>query len=123
MYKLSSTSNFTYNTSFIENFSKKECDQYGKNLLDLIKDWCSRPKKFKANSHGICSISSLQPHFIYISMMMCTLYGKENTTHFFLPWVPIIHTMAEGYSFDWAKILSDNLASEITEYQAKKAKG
>jgi hypothetical protein len=60
---------------------------------------------------------------MYIAMMMCRLYGKENTTHFFLPWVPIIHTVAEGYSFDWAKILSDSLASEITEYQAKKAKG
>jgi hypothetical protein len=60
---------------------------------------------------------------MYIAMMICRLYEKENTTHFFLPWVPIIHTVAEGYSFDWAKILSDSLASEITEYQTKKAKG
>ena len=56
-------------------------------------------------------------------MMMCRLYGKENTTHFFLPWVPIIHTMAEGYSFDWAKILLGSLTSEITEYQTQKDKG
>ena len=56
-------------------------------------------------------------------MMMCRLYEKENTTHFFLPWVPIIHTVAKGYSFNWAKILLDNLASEITEYQTNKAKG
>jgi hypothetical protein len=60
---------------------------------------------------------------MYIAMMMCRLYGKENTTHFFLPWVPIIHIVVEGYSFDWAKILSDSLASEITKYQTKKSKG
>jgi hypothetical protein len=60
---------------------------------------------------------------MYIAMMMCRLYGKENTTHFFLPWVPIIHTMAEGYSFDWAKILLGSLTSEITEYQTQKDKG
>jgi hypothetical protein len=46
-------------------------------------------------------------------MMLCRIYGKENTAHFFLQWVPIIHTVVEGYSFDWAKILSDNLVNEI----------
>jgi hypothetical protein len=60
---------------------------------------------------------------MYIAMIMCILCGKENTTHFFLPWVPIIHTMAEGYSFDWAKILLGSLTSEITEYQTQKDKG
>jgi hypothetical protein len=89
----------------------------------LIKDWCSRLEKFRADSHDIYSISSLEPQFMYISMMMCRIYGKEITTHLFLPWVPIIHTVEEGYSFDWAKILSDSLDNEITEYQTKKDKG
>jgi hypothetical protein len=122
MYKFSATSNFVYNASFLVNFNNKECDQYGKSLSDLIKYWCSRPEKFRAESHGIYSISSLEPQFMYIAMMMCRIYGKENTTHFFLPWVPIIHSMAEGFSFDWAKILSDNLTSKISEYQTKKIK-
>jgi hypothetical protein len=43
MYKLSATSNFIYNSSFLVNFNNKECDQYGKSLSDLIKDWCSCP--------------------------------------------------------------------------------
>jgi hypothetical protein len=34
-----------------------------------------------------------------------------------------MHEVAEGFSFNWAKILSDNLAKEITEYQSMKAKG
>jgi hypothetical protein len=100
MYKLSPAPNFIYNASFLVDFDKKECVQYGKNLLDLIKDWYSRPEKFRADSHGVYTISSLEPHIMYIEMMMCRLYGRENTSHFLLQWVPIMHTVAEGYSFD-----------------------
>jgi hypothetical protein len=81
------------------------------------------PEKFREDSHGIYVVASLEPHMMYIAMMMCRLYGKENTAHFFLPWVPIMHTVADGYSFDWAKILSDNLVREITKYQSLRAKG
>jgi hypothetical protein len=116
MYKLYLVSNFIYNASFLKDFNYKECVQYGRNLVDLIKDWFSHPEKFRADSHGVYAISSLEPHMRYISMMMCRLYRKENTTHFLLPWVPIMHTVLEGNSFDWAKILSDNLVREITEY-------
>jgi hypothetical protein len=49
------------------------------------------------------------------------LYGKEKTTHIFLSWVPLIHTVAEGFSFNWAKLLSDSLTSRITEYRAQRA--
>jgi hypothetical protein len=123
MYKLSPVSNFVYNANFLVEFNKKECDQYGKNLSDLIKDWYSHPEKFRADSHGIYPVSALEPQIMYIAMMMCRLYGKENTTHFFLPWVPIIHSVAEGYSFDWEKILSDSLVQEIARYQSLRAKG
>jgi hypothetical protein len=100
MFKLSSVSNFVYDANFLVYFNKKEYDQYGKNLPDLIKDWYSRPEKFKADSHGIYPVVALEPHVMYITMMMCRLYGKKNTTHLFLQWVPIIHTVAEGYSFE-----------------------
>jgi hypothetical protein len=123
MYKLSLVSNFVYNANFLVDFNKKECDQYGKNLPDLIKDWYSCPKKFIFDSRGIYPFVTLEPHIMYIEMMMCRLYGKENTTHFFLPWVPIIHTVEEGYSFDWEKILSDIFFQEIARYQLLRAKG
>jgi hypothetical protein len=116
MYKLSLVSNLVYNANFLVEFNKKECDQYGKNLSDLIKDWYSCPEKFSADSHGIYTVSALQPQIMYIAMMMCRLYRKENTTHLFLPWVSIIHSVEKGYSFDWAKILSDNLVQEIARY-------
>jgi hypothetical protein len=79
--------------------------------------------KFRADTNGIYSISSLELQFKYVAMMTCRLYGKEDTTDFFLPWVPLIYTVAEGFSFDWAKLMSDSLTSRITEYRAQKASG
>jgi hypothetical protein len=123
MYQLSPTPNFVYNVEFLEGFKEKECEQYGRNLSDLIRDWVSHPTKFRADSNGIYSVSSLEPPFRYIAMMACRLYGREDTTHFFLPWVPLIHTVTEGLSFDWAKLLSNSLTSRITEYRAQKESG
>jgi hypothetical protein len=122
IYKLSTTPNFICNVSFLVEFDKKECAQYVKNLPDLIKDWYSRPEKLRADSHDVYKFSALETHILYIAMMMCRLYKKENTTHFFLPWVPIMHTVAEGYYFDWAKIFSDSLVKEIVGYQSLKYK-
>jgi hypothetical protein len=119
MYKLSPTPNLTHNVEFLEGFKMKECEQFGKTLSDLIKDWVLHPAQFKANTHGIYSNSSLAPQFMYIAMMACRLYGKD-TTHFFLSWVPLIHSLAKGFSFDWDKLLLDSLASRITKYRAQK---
>jgi hypothetical protein len=58
MYKFSPTPNCIYNTEFLEEFKKKECEQFGKKLFDLIKDWVSHPAKFRAYTNGIDSISS-----------------------------------------------------------------
>jgi hypothetical protein len=121
MYKLSPTLNLTHNVEFLEGFKKRVCEQYAKSMSDLIKDWVSHLVKFRANSNGIYSISSLEPYFKYIAMMTCRLYGKEDTTHFFLPWVPLIHTVIEGFSYDWAKLLSNSLTSRIIEYKSRKA--
>jgi hypothetical protein len=123
MYKFPPTSNFTYNVEFLEDFKQKECEQYGKILSDLIKDWVSHPEKFRADSNGFYSISSLESQFKYIAMMTCRLYEREDTTHFFLPWVPLMHTVAEGCSFDWSKLLSDSLTSRITEYRTQRVSG
>jgi hypothetical protein len=65
----------------------------------------------------------LDAHMIYVSMMLCRIFGKKSSAHFLLAWVPIMHEVAQGFSFNWAKILSDNLAKEITKYQSMNAKG
>jgi hypothetical protein len=78
---------------------------------------------FRMDSNGVYSISSLELQFKYIEMMTCRLYGREDTTQFFLPWVPMIHTVVEGCSFNWAKLLSDSLTSRITEFQTQRVSG
>jgi hypothetical protein len=90
--------------------------QYDKTMSGLIKDWVSHPAKFRVNSNGIYSIASLEPHFKYIAMMTHILYGREDTTHFFLQWLPLTHTVVEGCSFNWASRLFDSLTSQVIEY-------
>jgi hypothetical protein len=88
--------------------------QYDKTMSSLIRDWVSHPANFRADSNGIYSIASLEPQFKYTTMMTCKLYGREDTSHFFLQWVPLIHQVTKGCFFDWAKMLSESLTSRIT---------
>ena len=63
---------------------------------------------------------SLDAHMLYVAMMLCFLFGKKNPTHFSIEWVAIMNEIAKGYTFNWAKMLSDNLAKEIVEYKLEK---
>jgi hypothetical protein len=101
MYKLPTVSDLTYDVEFLEKLKQKECVPYDKTMSSLIRDWVSHPAKFRADSNGI-------------------YYGREDTSHFFLQWVPLIHQVAKGCSFDWVKMLSDSLTSRVTEYRVQK---
>jgi hypothetical protein len=96
-------------------FEKQEFIQYDKSYPNIIKSWWGHPKKFKDDAHGMYATASLDAHMIYASMILCRLFEKNNPTHFSVEWVSIMDEVAEGYSFNWAKILSYNLAKEITE--------
>jgi hypothetical protein len=111
MYKMPATSDYTYGAEFLDEFKKKECVQCDKTMSNLIKDWVSNTAKFRADTHDIYSIVSLESQYKYVAMMTCRLYGKEYTSHFFLPWVPLMFWVTEGSSFDWAKMISDSLTS------------
>jgi hypothetical protein len=123
MYKLPTTSEYTYDAEFLEGFKQKECTEYDKTMPGLIKDWVSRAAKFRANDQGVYSIASLEPQYKYVAMMTCRLFGREDTSHFYIAWVPLIFRVAEGCSFNWAKMLSDSLANRVTEYREQKASG
>jgi hypothetical protein len=123
MYKFPTTFDFTYGAEFLDEFKQKECVHYDKTMSSLIKDWVSHPAKFWEDNHGIYSIASLEPQYKYVAMMTCRLYRREDTSHLFLPWVPLIFRFAKGCSFDWAKMLSDSLTSRVTEYRAQKERG
>jgi len=104
-------------------FEKQECIQYDKSYPYMIKSWWGYREKFRANAHGVYATTSLYTHMIYVAMILCRLFGRKSPTHFPVEWVLIMHEVAKGYAFNWAKILSDNLAKEITEYKLVKSKG
>ena len=68
-------------------------------------------------------MTSLDSHMMYVAMIIYRIFGRENSTHLLLSWVLIMHKVSEGFSFNWAKMLSDSSAKEITEYQMLKSKG
>jgi hypothetical protein len=117
MYKLSPNPRYTFNVAFILEFEQKECIQYARNCLDLIKSWWGNPKRFRTDSHGIYATSSLDHHMVYVAMILCRFFGKNIPTHFSVEWVSIMHEVAEGFTFNWDKILSDKLAKGIVEYK------
>jgi hypothetical protein len=123
MYKLSSNPKYVYNAPFVKEFEKDECTDYDRTVHDIVKTWWGNENKFKADSHGIYSTTSCDAHIMYVDMMLCRLYGKKNPAHFTIDWVPIIHEVAEGFTFDWGKLLSDNLVKQIEVYTARKSKG
>jgi len=123
IYNLSPTPKYTYNATFLIDFERRECTQYGRNGHDIIKTWWGHTKKFRADAHGMYSTVSLDAHMLYIAMMLCLMFGKKNHMHFSVEWVAIMNEVVEGYTFNWAKMFSDNLANEIVEYKSSKSKG
>jgi len=123
MYKLSPNPKYTYNVAFILEFKKKECIQYARNGHNIIRTWWGHLEKFRTDAHGTYVTMSLDAHMVYATMILCHLFGKNIPTHFTVEWVSIRNEVAEGYTFNWAKMLLNNLANEIIDYKTLKSKG
>ena len=59
---------------------------------------------------------------MYVAMIPYRLYGNKNLAHFTIDWVPIIHEVAEGFTFDWGKLLYGNLVKQIGVYKSQRSK-
>ena len=89
----------------------------------MIKGWARSEANFRDDSHGIYSTSSLNKYMVYVAMMLCRLFGRKYPCHFHADWVTFLEEVLEGNSFNWHKILSDNLTQEILNYKAAKSNG
>jgi hypothetical protein len=123
MYKLSPNPKYIYNAEFTTEFQRKECIEANQTYLDFIKGWSRCPLKFRADTHGIYATTSLNEYMVYVAMMLCRFFGKKNPCHFPAEWVPLLEEASEGYTFNWSKILSDNLAQEVSNYRVARSKG
>jgi hypothetical protein len=107
----------------VSDFQRKECLESNQTYPGIIKDWWRNEAKFRAETNGIYAIASLNEYMVYVAMMLCRLFGKKSPTHFAAEWVPLLHKATEGYSFNWDKILFDNIVKEVMEYQTARSKG
>jgi hypothetical protein len=123
MYKLSPNYRHTFNKEFVAAFQQKECVEGGQTYPDMIKAWARDPNKFTANEHRIYVTASLNEYMVYLGMMLCRLFGRKDHFHFNADWTPFLEEVSEGRSFNWHKILSNNIASEVINYKTARAKG
>jgi hypothetical protein len=99
MYKLSSKPKYTHNSSFILKFEDEECIEYDRTIHYIVKTWWGNPIKFKSNTCGVYSTTFCDSHIMYITMILCRIFGRKNPAHFTVEWVPIIHEVDEGLHF------------------------
>jgi hypothetical protein len=123
MYKLSPKHKHTFNAEFLAEFQRKECIEADQTYPDMIKGWARSEEKFRADSHGIYAIASLNEYMVYVAMMLCRHFERKDPCRFHADWVPFLEEVSEGNSFNWHKILLDNLTQEILNYKAAKSKG
>jgi hypothetical protein len=124
MYKLSPNYKHTFNAEFLAEFQRKECVEAGQTYPDMIRGWARSEAKFRADAlHGIYASASLNEYMVYAAMMLCRLFGRKDPCHFHADWTPFLEEVSEGRSFNWHKILSDNLTKEVVNYKAAKSKG
>jgi hypothetical protein len=48
---------------------------------------------------------------VYLGMMLCRFFGRKDPFHLNADWTPFLEEVLEGRSFNWHKILSDNIVS------------
>jgi hypothetical protein len=123
MYKLSPNPKYIYNAEFLAEFQRKECTEADRTYPDLIREWWRCPSKFRADNHGVYATTSLNEYMVYVAIILCRFFGKNNPCHFLAEWVPFLEEASKGYTFNWSKILSDNLAQEVSNYKVARSKG
>jgi hypothetical protein len=123
MYKLSPNPRYTYNAEFLAEFQRKECTEADQTYPDSIREWWRCPSKFRVDTHGVYATTYLNKYTVYVAIMLCRIFRKTNPFHFPVEWVPFLAEDLEGYTFNWSKILSENLAQEVSNYRVAKYKG
>jgi hypothetical protein len=114
---------YTFNAEFLAEFQRKECTKTDQTYPYLNRYWSRCSSKFKAYTHGIYAMTSLNEYMVYVAIMLCRLFGRNDPCHFHADWVPFLEEASEGFTFNWSKILSDNLAQEVSNYRVTKSKG
>ena len=66
------------------------------------------------------SIGSLTSLYCFAAAMLCRFFGKPDINKFSSEWLSLFNVVVNATIVDWAKILSDNLATTILNYRSKR---
>lgn len=105
----------TYSKQFMEKFTKE--NEY---LVECTKEWSRRDETLKKDKHGVYNTGSLTSPYFFAAAMLCRLFGKLGVNKFSSEWMPLLDAVTNATIVDWAKILSDNLATTILNYRSKR---
>jgi len=87
----------------------------------MIKGWRVLENKLKYDKMGMYPIAYLGNPHNYATSMLCRLYGLLNNTRLSIEWVPLIDACVNSHTMNWATILSNNLATTISDYRQKRS--
>lgn len=105
-----------YDKSYMAKFAKQNEEPF-----KMIYGWRVLENEFKYDKMGMYPVASLVNPHNYASSMLCRLYGLLNNTKFSIEWVPLIDACVNSHIMNWATILSNNLATAISEYRQKRS--
>lgn len=103
-----------YDKEYIEAFLK----EHG-HASEPIRGWRKDSNKQKIEEIGKYVVDSLVGPYSQIVAMMCRLHALPNVQKLPDQWVTLINGALEGFIFDWAIILSNNLSTHILAFRSK----
>ena len=100
MYKLLPNPKHTFNAEFLAEFQKKKCIEADWTYPDMIREWARCPAKFRDDAHGIYATTSLNEYMVYVAIMLCRLFERNDPCHFHADWVTFLEEASEIYAFN-----------------------
>ena len=83
-----------------------------------VKMMVAEGKTFRHKQYGEYETAHLQTPFRIMALMLSILYGRSDGKLYNFGWIPLMYYVAmEGRIFNWADIVSKNLAKCIKEAQ------
>ena len=102
--------------SYLANFAKNNEEPF-----KMIQGWRVLENKFKYDKMSMYPVASFENPYNYATSMLCRLCGLPNNTKFSIEWIQLIDSCVNSHIINWATILSDNLATAISEYHQKRS--
>ena len=84
-------------------------------LVETVKRMMIPRKNFQTRPFGEYDTSTLCTPYIFIALMLNSIFGRSHRKRFKIGWIPIIFYVAtQGTIFNWSNIVSNSLSACIS---------